>query len=89
MFFVVTTHNVPKFYMPDGSNVSPKQINWIPFEQIKNGVRTRTSDLVPDNSMAAISELYKMGVKGFELKEDAKAFGKTLKIGAWKYLKIG
>ncbi|WP_421867400.1 hypothetical protein [Motiliproteus sp.] len=93
MYFLVTTHKYPQFYVDnlDGP-IEVETIGYVFRKEEKEprgkGVVETSFPMIRDE-MQAISELYNHGVTGFKTKKDAKKKAAELGLSTWKYLELG
>jgi hypothetical protein len=84
MYFIISTHNKPRFYRLDGK----------PAVEVK-GITMTTKKLgmefyppIIEDSMQAISELYRENIPYFPTKKEARKEAVKMGLKGFKYLKL-
>lgn len=87
MWFVISGHNIAKFYSSDRELLEVKGIEWIKEKKTPEYKISSSKPFIKD-SKQAISVLQNAGIKGYRTKSEAKEFAKTLPVSVWRYLKL-
>lgn len=87
MWYIITSHKLPKFYLVDGSVVEPA-INWV-YSWQEGDKYYHSSEPVIAEPTQALAALNAANVMGYRTKAEAREVAKGMGIRLWKYLRVG
>ncbi|MCL1076493.1 hypothetical protein [Shewanella dokdonensis] len=86
MWFITTTHTIPKFYRLDGVITEPA-INWV-YAWTEGNLHYQSTQPHIGDPTQALEALNVVGVTGFSTKAEARDVAKGFGIKIWKCLSI-
>lgn len=88
MYYIISTHNVPRFYNHTSSTpIVIEEIEYT-YEKVIDGITVSSSEPMCANPKDAISTLMANGIMGYRTKKQARETVKALELKTCKYLLI-